>query len=160
MMAKTSKRKAGAKQTPKKVSVKGAAKKRPAAKGAAKSRRGEAGLQEQPKSPMPAQHQEKPGLESKIRPRPEYEAPLYKGSGKLLGKVALVTGGDSGIGRAVAVLYAREGADVAIVYLPVEQSDAEETARAVEAEGRKCLLLAGDVTGSEFCREAVERTVR
>src|SRR4051794_36456680 len=81
----------------------------------------------EPKSPMPAQHQEKPGLESKVTPRPRYEAPNYQGSNKLAGKVALITGGDSGIGRAVAVLFAREGADVAITYLPEEESDAKET---------------------------------
>ena len=112
-----------------------------------------------PKPPFPEQKLERPGLESELRPRPRYEAPAYRGSGKLEDKVALVTGGDSGIGRAVAVLYAREGADVAIVYLPVEQSDAEETARAVEAEGRRCLLLPGDVTDRAFCDEAVARTV-
>src|SRR3712207_631415 len=88
--------------------------------------------QEQPKPPFPEQHHEKPGLESEITPRPEYQAPLYRASGKLENKVALITGGDSGIGRAVAVLYAREGADVAIVYLKEEQSDAEETKAAVE----------------------------
>ena len=115
---------------------------------------------EYPKSPMPAQKQEGPGLESEMTPRPEYRAPDYKGAGKLRDKVALITGGDSGIGRAVAVLFAREGADVAIVYLPAEQPDAEETRSAVEAEGRRALLLPGDVTGPEFCREAVERTVR
>src|SRR5947209_1634670 len=117
------------------------------------------GVQEEPKSPMPAQHQEKPGIESEVEPRPKYEAPLYKGSGKLQDKVALVTGGDSGIGRAVAVLFAREGADVAIVYLPEEQSDAEETREAVEDEGRRALLVPGDVRDSGFCREAVERAV-
>ena len=115
--------------------------------------------EEQPKSPMPAQHQAKPGIESEIRPQPEYEAPRYKGSGKLQDKIALITGGDSGIGRAVAVLYAREGADVAIVYLEEEQSDAEETRDAVEAEGQKCLLIPGDVRESAFCRKAVQRTV-
>jgi NAD(P)-dependent dehydrogenase (short-subunit alcohol dehydrogenase family) len=109
---------------------------------------------------MPPQQQPKPGLESKMTPRPRYEAPLYKGSGKLKDRVALITGGDSGIGRAVAVLYAREGANVAIVYLREEQSDAEETQRAVEKEGRRCLLLPGDVTDTAFCRQAVEKTVR
>src|SRR6195256_583069 len=82
-----------------------------------------------PKVPLPEQHQAKPGIEAKIKPRPAYEAPQYKGSDKLKGKVAIVTGGDSGIGRAVAVLYAREGADVAIIYLKEEQVDAEETKR-------------------------------
>jgi NAD(P)-dependent dehydrogenase (short-subunit alcohol dehydrogenase family) len=114
---------------------------------------------QQPKPPFPPQHQEKPGIESELEPRPRYRAPRYNGSGKLDGKVALVTGGDSGIGRAVAVLYAREGADVAIVHLPEEQSDAEETRRAVEQEGRRALLIPGDVQSAAFCREAVERTV-
>jgi NAD(P)-dependent dehydrogenase (short-subunit alcohol dehydrogenase family) len=116
--------------------------------------------QEQPKPPFPEQSQRKPGIESRMEPQPEYQAPLYRGAGKLTDKVALVTGGDSGIGRAVAVLFAREGADVAIVYLPVEQQDAEQTRHAVEAEGRRALLLPGDVTQPAFCREAVERTVR
>jgi NAD(P)-dependent dehydrogenase (short-subunit alcohol dehydrogenase family) len=116
--------------------------------------------QEQPKPPFPPQHQDKPGIESELEPRPEYQAPLYRGSGKLQGKIALITGGDSGIGRAIAVLFAREGADVTIVYLPDEQSDAEETRRAVENEGHRCLLIAGDVTNPDFCQEAVERTVR
>jgi NAD(P)-dependent dehydrogenase (short-subunit alcohol dehydrogenase family) len=116
--------------------------------------------QQQPKSPMPEQHQPKPGLESKMHPRPRHQAPLYKGSGKLTDEVAIITGGDSGIGRAVAVLYAREGADIAIVYLAEEQSDAEETKRLVEKEGRKCLLLPGDIRDSKFCRQAVERTVK
>jgi NAD(P)-dependent dehydrogenase (short-subunit alcohol dehydrogenase family) len=108
---------------------------------------------------MPKQHQAKPGVEAKLQPRPQYEAPEYRGSGKLEGMAALVTGGDSGIGRAVAVLFAREGADVAVVYLS-EAEDAEETRRAVEDEGRRALLIPGDVTDSAFCQEAVETTVR
>jgi NAD(P)-dependent dehydrogenase (short-subunit alcohol dehydrogenase family) len=115
--------------------------------------------QREPKSPMPEQHQEKPGIESKLKPRPRYKAPLYRGSSKLENKVALITGGDSGIGRSVAVLYAREGADVAIVYLPIEQGDAEETQKAIEAEGRRALLIPGDVRDVEFCKRAVEQTI-
>ena len=112
-----------------------------------------------PKPPFKSQHQRRPGLESRVTPRPRFEAPDYEGSGKLDGRVALVTGGDSGIGRAVAVLFAREGADAAIVYLPEEQSDAEVTESAVVAEGRRCLLIPGDVRDSSFCDEAVQATV-
>jgi len=114
---------------------------------------------QQPKSPLPAQTQPKPGLDSEMNPKPKYSAPLYKGADKLKGKAALITGGDSGIGRAVAVLYAREGANVAIVYLAAEQSDADETKAAVEAEGQKCVLIPGDVKDSKFCKAAVEKTV-
>ena len=116
-------------------------------------------LKEQPKPPFPEQHQQKPGIEADLEPRPRYLAEGYKGSGKLGGKTALITGGDSGIGRAVAVLYAREGADVAIVYLQEEQRDADETRMAVEQEGRRCLLIPGDVKDPAFCREAVDRVV-
>lgn len=116
--------------------------------------------EEEPKSPMPAQHQPRPGIEAKMTPRPEFLAPKYKGSEKLKGKAALVTGGDSGIGRSVAVLYAREGADVAIVYLPEEEIDAKETAEYIEKEGGKSLLIAGDVKDPKFCRSAVEKTVK
>lgn len=114
---------------------------------------------DKPKSPMPEQSQSRPGIEGQMEPRPQFLAPNYKGSEKLKGKTAIITGGDSGIGRSVAVLYAREGADVAIVFLPEERSDAEETARFVEAEGRKCLLIEGDVKDPVFCRDAVRRTV-
>ena len=113
----------------------------------------------EPRPPFPEQHLDKPGLERDLRPRPEYDAPLYKAAGKLTGKAALITGGDSGIGRAIACLYAREGADVAITYLPAEQPDADETRAAIERQGRQCVLLPGDLTDPEFCRTAVERTV-
>ena len=113
----------------------------------------------EPKPRVPEQHQPAPGLEAKLQPRPRYEARRYRAAGKLDGKAALITGGDSGIGRAVAVLYAREGADVAISYLPEEQPDAEETARAVKAEGRRCVLLPGDLTDPAACTAAVEDTV-
>jgi NAD(P)-dependent dehydrogenase (short-subunit alcohol dehydrogenase family) len=116
-------------------------------------------IQQEPKPPFPKQHQDQPGLEKDLEPRPRYEARRYKAADKLKDKVALITGGDSGIGRAVAVLFAREGADVAISYLPEEEKDAHETERAVKKEGRRCLLLPGDVTRREHCDELVERTV-
>lgn len=107
---------------------------------------------------VPAQSQpHQPGRESLMHPAPDYE-PRFPGSGRLEGKVALVTGGDSGIGRAVAVLFAREGADVAIVFLE-ENQDAWDTSRLIEAEGRRSLMLRGDVGDEDFCRQAVERTV-
>jgi NAD(P)-dependent dehydrogenase (short-subunit alcohol dehydrogenase family) len=113
-----------------------------------------------PFPPFPEQHQDGPGIEAELEPRPSFEARSYRAAGKLEGKVALITGGDSGIGRAVAVLFAREGADVAIAYLPAEQRDADETRRHVEAEGRRCLVLPGDLTDARYCDEIVERTVR
>ena len=112
-----------------------------------------------PKPPMPKQHQDYPGIEAKVHPRPQFSAPLYKGSGKLKGKVALISGGDSGIGRAVAVLFAREGADVAIMYLPEEERDATETRAAIQAEGRRALLLPGDVVDPEYCERCVDSVV-
>ena len=109
---------------------------------------------------LPAQHQDRqPGLESKMRPRPRAEDRQYRGSGKLQGKVAIITGGDSGIGRAVAIAFAKEGADVAIVYLN-EHEDAKETRRQVEQEGRRCIAIAGDIGDEAFCGEAVSQVMR
>lgn len=110
-------------------------------------------------SGKPAQHQEQqPGIESEMRPRPKHD-PRFPGSGRLAGKVALITGGDSGIGRACAVLFAREGADVAIVYLE-ETDDARETKRLIEGEGRRALAIAGDIGDEEFCQAVVARVVK
>jgi len=114
----------------------------------------------EPKPPFPAQHQDGVGLEQQLTPRPKFEAEAYKPAGKLDHKVALVSGGDSGIGRAVAVLFAREGANVAITYLPEEQPDADETRKAIEAAGAKCLAVAGNLTDPAFCDDIVEQTVR
>jgi NAD(P)-dependent dehydrogenase (short-subunit alcohol dehydrogenase family) len=119
----------------------------------------QAGARKQPENPLPKQHQAKPGIESELAPRPQFLAPSYNGSGKLAGMSALITGGDSGIGRSVAVLFAREGADVAIVYLS-EDSDAQETKDYVEGEGQRCLLIRGDVKDPSFCRKAVAKTVK
>ncbi|MDB5932197.1 MAG: short-chain dehydrogenase/reductase [Polaromonas sp.] len=129
-----------------------------AQQGQAEEQAVQAGLNTQPEPPLPAQHLEKPGLEADMELQPKFMAPGYKGSGKLEGLTALVTGGDSGIGRAVSVLFAREGADVAILYLN-EHPDAEETKRCIEAEGRRCILMPGDVKDAAFCRQAVEQTV-
>jgi NAD(P)-dependent dehydrogenase (short-subunit alcohol dehydrogenase family) len=167
----TKSNKQGAKKGGSKSSGKGAAKKGAAKKSAGKSAAEAAAeklaalrgapprVLEEPESPMPAQHLEKPGIEADLELQPRYEAPHYRAAGKLEGRAALITGGDSGIGRAVAVLFAREGADVSIVYLPEEQVDAEETRRAVESQGRRALLIPGDVRESSFCQEAVGRTV-
>lgn len=107
----------------------------------------------------PQQQGQRPGSEREMTPRPQSSDAHYRGSGKLDGKVALITGGDSGIGRAVAILFAREGADVAIVYLN-EHEDAKEASRLVEQEGRRCIAMAGDVGDESFCQRAVEQTVK
>ncbi|MBX3577517.1 MAG: SDR family oxidoreductase [Rhizobiaceae bacterium] len=117
------------------------------------------GARDYPVPPFPKQHQPKPGSEARLDPEPMYDAPFYRGSGKLEGKVALVSGADSGIGRAVAVLFAREGADVAIAYL-AEHADARATKAAVESEGRRAILLPGNVASRAYCRRAVAKTVR
>lgn len=116
------------------------------------------GARNYPVPPFKEQHQSKPGSEELLDPAPMYDAPYWKGSGKLEGKVAIVTGGDSGIGRSVAVLYAREGAEIAIIYLS-EHDDAEQTRLAVADEGRECLLISGDITDRDFCRNAVDEVV-
>jgi NAD(P)-dependent dehydrogenase (short-subunit alcohol dehydrogenase family) len=113
---------------------------------------------EQPVPPMPQQHLAKPGIEAQMELKPKFMAEGYKGSGKLEGMSAIVTGADSGIGRAVAVLFAREGADVAVMYLN-EHEDAEETKRCIEAEGRRCITIAGDVKDAAFCNDAVSKVV-
>lgn len=114
----------------------------------------------EPRKARPAQQQRRqPGRQAKMTPQPVTITEGYQGSGKLAGKRVLITGGDSGIGRAVSVLFAREGADLGIVYLD-EKTDAEETKRLVETEGRQCLLVAGDIAKETFCRKAVERTVK
>lgn len=113
-----------------------------------------------PSPPFPPQPLKPPGLEKRMAPRPRFEAPAYRAAGKLEGKVALITGGDSGIGRSVAVLFAREGANVAFTHLPEEEQDADHTRRAVAEAGKEALLMAGDVSDFAFCERAVEETVR
>jgi NAD(P)-dependent dehydrogenase (short-subunit alcohol dehydrogenase family) len=120
----------------------------------------QAGARDYPAPPLPQQHLEKPGLEHQMQLKPQFMAPDYCGSGKLAGMAAVITGGDSGIGRAVAVLYAREGADVALIYLPEEQRDADETKRYVEAESQRCILVPGDVRDPAFCRHAIDQVLR
>lgn len=114
---------------------------------------------QQKKQAFPPQHQNhQPGIESEMNPRPVSVDPNYKGSGKLAGKTAIITGGDSGIGKSVAVYFAKEGADVAIVYLE-EHQDAEETKGLIESEGRQCQLFSGDIGNEDFCKDIVNKTI-
>ncbi|MCG1020078.1 SDR family oxidoreductase [Sutcliffiella horikoshii] len=116
-------------------------------------------MSEQQKQTLPPQHQnQQPGLESEMTPKPKSEDPTYKGSGKLKDKVAIITGGDSGIGRAVAIYYAKEEADIVVVYLN-EHEDAKETQKQVEQEGRKCHLISGDIGEEAFCKQIVDETM-
>lgn len=115
-------------------------------------------VQAKPKEQPPQHQHQQPGKQSEMTPTPQSGETQYRGSGKLQGKVALITGGDSGIGRSVAVLYAKEGADVAIVYLS-EHEDANETKRLVEQEGKQCIAIAGDIGDEQFCQEAVRKTI-
>lgn len=117
-------------------------------------------IKEYPRPPFPAQQQPWPGLVSKMNPRPDHGEKTYRGSGRLKGRKALITGGDSGIGRAAAIAYAREGADVAINYLPAEDSDAQDVATLIRAEGRKAILIPGDIKDEAFCKRLVDQAVR
>jgi NAD(P)-dependent dehydrogenase (short-subunit alcohol dehydrogenase family) len=114
----------------------------------------------EPQPPFPAQKLEKPGREAELTPRPRYKAPDYKAAGRLEGKAAIITGGDSGIGRSVAVLYAREGADVLITALREERVDSDETRRVVEAAGRRCVVLEGDLADPAYCRHVIDTAVK
>lgn len=124
----------------------------------AKAKKGGKKKEESKETRPPQTQDQQPGIEAEMTPRPKSSDPNHRGSGKLDGKVALITGGDSGIGRAVAIAFAREGADIAILYLN-ERKDAEETCRLVEAEGRRCISIAGDIGNEKFCRRAMSTTI-
>jgi hypothetical protein len=119
----------------------------------------QAGARQYPAPPFPKQHIRKPAKETVLKPAPLYDAPFWRGSSKLKGMTAIVTGGDSGIGRSVAVLFAREGADVAVIYLD-EHEDARITKQAVQREGQRCLLFAGDVSKRKFCFDTVGKVIK
>ncbi|HEY0389203.1 MAG TPA: SDR family oxidoreductase [Gaiellales bacterium] len=116
------------------------------------------GLGNQPEPPFPQQRQNPPGTESAMQPRPDYGRESYRGTGRLEGRAAIITGGDSGIGRAVAIAFAREGADVLIAYLE-EESDARETVEAVESSGRRCVAIEGDIGDEQHCQSLVRRAM-
>ncbi|WP_258956657.1 SDR family NAD(P)-dependent oxidoreductase [Legionella sainthelensi] len=116
-------------------------------------------MTKKPKPPFPEQPITPPGIEAKMEPKPHYEAESYHPAGKLKNKVALISGGDSGIGRSVALLFAREGADVALVFLPEEQQDADKIKQDIESLGRKVLLIAGDLKQADFCKKVVKDTL-
>ena len=114
-------------------------------------------LTQYPQPPFPAQGQEAPGLDSRMKPEPDHGEETYKGFGRLAGRNALITGADSGIGRAVAIAFAREGADIVLNYLPLEQADAREVIKLIEAEGRRAIAMPGDLKDERFCRELVDK---
>lgn len=114
-------------------------------------------LTQYPQPPFPAQGQEAPGLDARMKPEPDHGEETYKGFGRLAGRKALITGADSGIGRAVAIAFAREGADIVLNYLPLEQADAREVIKLIEAEGRRAIAMPGDLKDERFCRELVDK---
>src|SRR5690606_32625109 len=128
--------------------------------GAEPAKAGKPVIKSEPKPPFPEQHQDGPGIEAKLDPSPRYQAPHYKPAGKLEGKTAIITGGDSGIGRAVAHIYAREGADVLINYLPEEQEDADVIRADIEAMGRRCVLVPGNLMDAKLPAKLVQRALK